>query len=365
MAKNAFLDWDTTASNNTDIGGIGVLGTNAVSNFDDAFRTLMAQLRSGLDGKTVYAGKSGNYTAVANDNNAWHRYTANATVSLTAAATLGAGWHYSVQADGGTITIDPNGAETINGVTTLSVPNGAVAFIFCTGSAFVAAVLPNTYLNDSGALSGPGIVLFRESASPAASDQIGNIVFSGRNSAAASVAYGSINGRIIDPTSTSEDYAHEFYSMVAGTLTRIASLGPNLDLPTGQIKFPATQIPSSDVNTLDDYEEGSFTPSLTPNSGAITSAAASGTYTKVGNRVFFSINIGITTAGTGTGALFVGNFPFTIAGLATAAGANTASLVGAVGTGSAGSTQIAVATSAGGSIITSGTNWSLTGQYAT
>jgi len=140
MAKNAFTDWDTTASNNTDVGGIGILGTNAVSNFDDALRTIMAQLRSGVDGKVVYAAKSGNYTAVLNDNNAWHRYTATATASLTAAATLAANWHYFVQADGGTVTIDPNGAETINGASTLVLQNGQTASIICTGSAFIAVV---------------------------------------------------------------------------------------------------------------------------------------------------------------------------------------------------------------------------------
>lgn len=149
MAKNTFLDWDQTASNNTDIGGIGILGTNAVSNFDDAFRTLMAQLRAGVDGEVVYAAKSGNYTAVLNDNNAWHRYTATATITLTAAATLGANWHYYVQADGGTVTIDPNGAETINGATTLVLQSGQTASVICTGSAFIAIV-------EGTVVTGPG-----------------------------------------------------------------------------------------------------------------------------------------------------------------------------------------------------------------
>jgi hypothetical protein len=136
MAKTQFLDWSTVASDNTDINGTGILGTNAVSNFDDAFRTLMAQLRSGVDGKVVYAVKATNYTAVANDNNAVHRYTATATVSLTAAATLGAGWHYTVIADGADITIDPNGAETIDGAATLVIPNGQSEVIICNGTAF-------------------------------------------------------------------------------------------------------------------------------------------------------------------------------------------------------------------------------------
>lgn len=145
MAKNAFLDWDTTASNNTDIGGIGILGSNAVKNFDDAFRTAMAQLRSGVDGKVVYAAKSGNYTAVANDNNAVLRFTASATLSLTAAATLATNWHVTVIADGGAVTIDPNASETINGLSTLVVPNGATTEIICDGSNFFTVLKPSVW----------------------------------------------------------------------------------------------------------------------------------------------------------------------------------------------------------------------------
>ncbi|KEC75477.1 hypothetical protein RLPCCGM1_c0854 [Rhizobium leguminosarum bv. phaseoli CCGM1] len=85
---------------------------------------------------SVYAAKSGDYTALATDDNAVHRFTANATLTLTAAATLGANWQYTVIADGGTVTIDPNGAETIDGAATLTVPNGYSAYLICSGSAF-------------------------------------------------------------------------------------------------------------------------------------------------------------------------------------------------------------------------------------
>lgn len=140
MAKTDFLSFDTSEAGNTDINGIGILGSNAVKNFDNAFRTLMAILRRDLDNGVVYAAKSGNYTAVANDNNAWHRYTATATVSLTAAATLGADWHYYVQADGATVTIDPNASETINGAATLVLQSGQTAAIICNGADFVAVI---------------------------------------------------------------------------------------------------------------------------------------------------------------------------------------------------------------------------------
>lgn len=143
MAKNTFLDWDTTASNNTDIGGIGILGTNAVSNFDDALRTAMAQLKAGLDGKLIYTIKSATYLAVANDNNGYMRFTAAATLNLTAAATLGSSWHLLVVADGGDVVIDPNGAELINGLATLTIKSGDSALIICTGTAFFARVPPS------------------------------------------------------------------------------------------------------------------------------------------------------------------------------------------------------------------------------
>ena len=48
------------------------------------------------------------------------------------------------------------------------------------------------------------------------------------------------------------------------------------------VHFPATQVPSSDVNTLDDYREGSYTGTLT---GCTTSPTATIKYTKVGRLV--------------------------------------------------------------------------------
>ncbi|QKK24650.1 hypothetical protein [Rhizobium hidalgonense] len=85
---------------------------------------------------SVYAAKSGDYTALAVDDDAVLRFTAVATLSLTAAATLGANWSITVIADGGDVTIDPNGAETIDGAATLVVPNGYSVFFVCSGTAF-------------------------------------------------------------------------------------------------------------------------------------------------------------------------------------------------------------------------------------
>ena len=46
---------------------------------------------------------------------------------------------------------------------------------------------------------------------------------------------------------------------------------PIIDLTGGQIAFPATAVPSADPNTLDDYEEGTYTITVTPGtSGTVT-----------------------------------------------------------------------------------------------
>ena len=78
------------------------------------------------------------------------------------------------------------------------------------------------------------------------------------------------------------------------------------------ITFPATQSASSDANTLDDYEEGTFTATITGSSTAGTASYSVqiGRYTKIGNRVLFQIYIAYS-GGTGTGNLQVSGLPFT------------------------------------------------------
>lgn len=86
-----------------------------------------------------------------------------------------------------------------------------------------------------------------------------------------------------------------------------------LTLTNGQIAFPATQVPSANPNTLDDYEEGTFTPTITfstPGNLAVTYSQQTGDYTKIGRLVTVRISI-VTSAFTYTTASGV----FQIAGL--------------------------------------------------
>lgn len=77
------------------------------------------------------------------------------------------------------------------------------------------------------------------------------------------------------------------------------------------VTFPATQSASSDANTLDDYEEGTWSPTVTSSGGSITTYTASGTYTKIGRVVYLTATITITTVGTASGTMTITGNPFT------------------------------------------------------
>jgi hypothetical protein len=78
------------------------------------------------------------------------------------------------------------------------------------------------------------------------------------------------------------------------------------------ITFPATQSASTDANTLDDYEEGTWTPIYygTSTAGTTTYTNRGGTYRKIGSIVFVEANIQWSSA-TGTGQGYIGGLPFT------------------------------------------------------
>ena len=76
------------------------------------------------------------------------------------------------------------------------------------------------------------------------------------------------------------------------------------------ITFPSTASASSDANTLDDYEEGTWTPTVTPSSGSLTAYTSSGVYVKVGRLVTITGDFQLTTVGTASGSVSVGGVPF-------------------------------------------------------
>ena len=95
------------------------------------------------------------------------------------------------------------------------------------------------------------------------------------------------------------------------------TVSTKIDLTGGQIAFPATQSASADANTLDDYEIGSFTPTIQDLSNSDAEGQTytfnQGYYTKVGDIVHYSIfmlcsSLGTLTAGN---AAKIAGLPFT------------------------------------------------------
>jgi hypothetical protein len=67
---------------------------------------------------------------------------------------------------------------------------------------------------------------------------------------------------------------------------------------------------------FDDYEEGTWTPVIVPQSGTITSQSCSGRYTKVGRIVTIQFSMVINTLGTGNGLGSITGLPFASANVA-------------------------------------------------
>ena len=93
-----------------------------------------------------------------------------------------------------------------------------------TGRSFTALgmILTST---DAGATAAPLLDLYRDSASPAAADTLGEIEFNGEDSAGNKQTYGVIHGSILSPTSTAEQGQLHFETATAGALTEKMIIG--------------------------------------------------------------------------------------------------------------------------------------------
>lgn len=301
------------------------------------------------------------------------------TNSPTLADGTGSKGDYYVVSTAGTQTFD--GIQYFFGIGDWIVYNGAVWQRVEGGSDgnFANVTLTST---DAGATASPLLELYRDSASPAASDTLGEIEFNGEDSAGNKQAYGLIHASILSPTSTTEQGQIHFETATAGALTEkmiigttnlvineigaifnvriegdtdanlfytdatnsrvgVGTISPaakldvvgTLKISTGAavggatpgaggVAFPATAVAVADANTLDDYEEGTWTPvvTFTGGNGDLTTSEATGFYTKIGRlvQIAFNVEFSETTAATN---LTITGLPFTSAStVRTAAG---------------------------------------------
>jgi hypothetical protein len=111
-----------------------------------------------------------------------------------------------------------------------------------------------------------------------------------------------------------EEADNAYLTFVTTNSSEAVTVSKVLKVSAG-IEFPGTQSEISDVNTLDDYEEGTFTPLLGDGSSELSSNynIQVGEYTKIGNRVFFNIHIRNTDlSGLSAGnQLRIADLPFT------------------------------------------------------
>ena len=223
---------------------------------------------------------------------------------------------------------------------------------------------------DAGATAAPLLDLYRDSASPAASDTLGEIEFNGEDSAGNKQAYGLIHASILSPTSTAEQGQLHFETATAGALTEKMIIGTtnlvineigavfnvriegdtdanlfytdatnsrvgvgiitpaekldvvgnikltgNVVVASGQgIDFSATA-GTGTSELLADYEEGTWTPVLKFGGATtgITYTTQTGTYTKIGRMVCARATITLSSNGSASGGATVTGLPFTVA----------------------------------------------------
>lgn len=146
-------------------------------------------------------------------------------------------------------------------------------------------------------------------------------------------------------------------------------------LPAGRLGFPATQNPSSDPNTLDDYEEGTWTPAVTFGGAAVGvtyGANNGGRYTKIGRLCIATFLLQLSSKGSSAGVVQIGGLPFASLASPVLAAMNVgwaASISGLSGTlqgtvGSGATTISLYASSGGSSSAVSNSNFSNSSQIS-
>lgn len=228
----------------------------------------------------------------------------NPANALLAAASLTLGWTGQLSvARGGSGASTAAGARTNFGATTvgsnlftLANPS-AVTYMRINADNSVSTLDAATFRTAIGAGTGNGTVTSVATGTGLTGGPItgsGTISFSvaAVGTWAATPSSANLAAAMTDETGSG--------SLVFATRPSFASTigvgGATASASGAGVTFPASQSASSDANTLDDYEEGTWTPSVTAGSISGTSLAYSGTYTKIGRVVTITFKATSTTS---------------------------------------------------------------------
>lgn len=136
---------------------------------------------------------------------------------------------------------------------------------------------------------------------------IGGHTGTGYNNLTGTVLISDGNGNIKLSANSSGLVNIPYGLTVSGNLT----LQSTTYLTSSGIKFPSTQVATTDANTLDDYEEGNWTPAISSSvSNYTTGSFTHGSYVKIGKNVFIKGTIQLTSYGTSSGTIFILGVPF-------------------------------------------------------
>lgn len=122
-----------------DLVATNPVGADNRSEGDDHLRLIKSLVQATFPGmagrfRRVQA-KATAYPPALTDNTSVLQCTAALTLTFAAVATYGNGWELLVIADGGDVTLTPNGTEKINGQATLVIPDGYVGIMIASGIA--------------------------------------------------------------------------------------------------------------------------------------------------------------------------------------------------------------------------------------
>ena len=246
MAKDKLTDYDATASNNTDIGGIDInQGTMIPSNVDNAIREMMSHLKDFAAGTEAVSSiaVSGDLTV---DTNTLKVDSTNNNVGIGTASPTGVP----------TTTLHINGT-TNAGIHITDSASGATD----SDGVYLSMDSPNLYIQNKEA----GFTAFETSGTERMRiDSNGHLILK--------------KNLVLESTSEGIDFSGS----------------------------------GSSAETLDDYEEGTWTPTY---SGSTSSPTVSyteqhGEYVKIGRQVIARLELKTSSVSGGSGVVTVGGLPF-------------------------------------------------------
>ena len=289
MAKTKISEYSATANSNTDVASINIDEGCAPSGINNAIRAVMGHLKDfqqGTNGDPFNGPVNGTVGA-----------TTPSTGAFTTLSSTGNSYFATSSGSVGIGTSSPAYKLDL-----LSATSGNIAKFKSSGSY-------GTVVADNGSTTGGGSFSVWKNGS-----QIGAFASDGAiqgNTSSDIAIFADTGGSLRFYTNGSA--TAKAVLNTSGGLQTLNTVGVGNTTPSTSgagITFPATQSSSSNVNTLDDYEEGTFTPTCalaTPGTSATTSAV--GFYTKVGNLVTVVGRLTFTK-GTGSGDLTLGGLPF-------------------------------------------------------